>query len=1290
MKKCLLIFALPALLSSSLLAQTIPPNEIRPSATSGQVLTTVTGGTPPSWQPGASATGTAPITVNGVSGTPETTPFTIACPECGSGAFQFQPTPPQSGQFVVIYPTAVTGVTGGLGPGCGSTPLPTGSLTLPPSGNPIQSSAFMTNTTCGNGLTNNGWGANWTFTGALESQAPEVLLANVTAVFAFSENSVGPSFAGTSDGSASCTGPGNSANLTSSGGNTLQQFTGQITATGAQVDSITCAALLIYSNSPPTTVSMNVPAIGLMVFYTGTAPPVTNALTCLPPFFCSEATGLGVDPLGPFFTLTTTGSGDATYSGGILNIPPSSGSGSISVNGTSVSSPNLNGTTPAAPSGSTNCTWAVSGSSVSCSIPATSSGGVTLTGPVTGSGTGTIATTITPTGVTAGSYTNPNITLNAAGQVLTASNGSSGGVSSITPGTNTNCSPLVSGSCTGAVTITSTGTGSGVSSLNSLSGALNLTSTGGTVTITPSGSSIDLEAPGTSGISQLTGDVTTPTGGGSRPATAVNLPGHITLTGTPSAGQVPTAMSPTAATWQTPASGGAGVLTQSLANDSSVGTSTGLLACYTNTNLGLVGTCSTTQSGIQGTNGNVPWAGVCISGCGTTGFATIQYAGPVSWICDDSVGTSADVIQPSITAAGECHQPAGESNPIPNENPESNSFFGLPVTANSGAGTAATINLIDFPFSRFAFPFGGIVMSQGGSSPFLTISHLGQQTSTYTIPFALTGNGLATTQVSGQGNAFTNYGLSTFGTSGRDTVLDSLSNGFGGPPTEMLALVGSQYQIPAGTTPGTSGNGATFTPPSISGTWAPGGISGDFCVGGTSGMYIIQLAGNTTQGTIPSSSARCDNPGHVIYFEIMPPSSGGPFTLTWASSFVNPPTVSLSSGGSPVLASFLFDGASYNCIIGCAGGSGGAVSSVFGRTAAVVASSGDYTVAQVTGAAPLASPAFTGIPTAPTAAALTNTTQLATTAFVTAALAAAGSAAGIVTYSGPSLTFTGTAFFPIGGGGLSSTTETNVDLASPASATVKNFTVQLSAAPGTGNSIAFTWRDNATSTAVTCTVSGSATSCSDLTDSFTASAGDLLDIQAVTSGTILSASTAVMGTQVGIAPSGGGSGALTQISKVVVSSASPTITFSGIAGTFSQLYVFLNGQSSSGSDDFATMQFNSDTSSDYNISGISLSGASSVAGFTTLAGTSAFIINMKSSSSGAHPGTGDCTIYSYANTAFNKQWTCRDTTNKSSFMNTEVSSGEWISTTAITSIVLQLNSGSNFTAGTTATLYGVQ
>ncbi len=63
----------------------------------------------------------------------------------------------------------------------------------------------------------------------------------------------------------------------------------------------------------------------------------------------------------------------------------------------------------------------------------------------------------------------------------------------------------------------------------------------------------------------------------------------------------------------------------------------------------------------------------------------------------------------------------------------------------------------------------------------------------------------------------------------------------------------------------------------------------------------------------------------------------------------------------------------------------GGVTSVFGRSGAVTATSGDYTVAQVTGAAPLASPTFTGTPVAPTPTARDNSTKLATTAYVDAA-----------------------------------------------------------------------------------------------------------------------------------------------------------------------------------------------------------------------------------------------------------------------------------------------------------------
>ena len=109
------------------------------------------------------------------------------------------------------------------------------------------------------------------------------------------------------------------------------------------------------------------------------------------------------------------------------------------------------------------------------------------------------------------------------------------------------------------------------------------------------------------------------------------------------------------------------------------------------------------------------------------------------------------------------------------------------------------------------------------------------------------------------------------------------------------------------------------------------------------------------------------------------PTFTGTVTLP-AGQVVN--GVTLTTGGST--SNFLNANGTYSAPSG-----GGTVSSVFSRTGAVTAQTGDYSVSQITGAAPLASPTFTGTVTLP-AAQVVNGVTLTTTGSTSTFLNSAG------------------------------------------------------------------------------------------------------------------------------------------------------------------------------------------------------------------------------------------------------------------------------------------------------------
>jgi len=107
---------------------------------------------------------------------------------------------------------------------------------------------------------------------------------------------------------------------------------------------------------------------------------------------------------------------------------------------------------------------------------------------------------------------------------------------------------------------------------------------------------------------------------------------------------------------------------------------------------------------------------------------------------------------------------------------------------------------------------------------------------------------------------------------------------------------------------------------------------------------------------------------------------------------------------------------------------------------------GDHVHPTDTSRAPLASPTFTGTPKAPTAAAGTDTTQIATTAFVTAAIS--GKANNATTLSGYGIT--------------DAYTKSEIDTKLSAAMNYKGTKATVAALPSSGNNTGDVWHVTAT------------------------------------------------------------------------------------------------------------------------------------------------------------------------------------------------------------------------------------
>ena len=158
------------------------------------------------------------------------------------------------------------------------------------------------------------------------------------------------------------------------------------------------------------------------------------------------------------------------------------------------------------------------------------------------------------------------------------------------------------------------------------------------------------------------------------------------------------------------------------------------------------------------------------------------------------------------------------------------------------------------------------------------------------------------------------------------------------------------------------------------------------------------------------------------------------------------------------------------------------------------------------------------------------------------------------------------------------------------------------------------------------------------------------------------------------------------IASETLSSAGSTITFSSISGAYTDLVLVINGGTSV-NDSWASLRFNTDSSSNYSITRMNGNGTTASSGRNN--SQTRILIGYDAAPNTAFQFNSIVNIMNYSNTTTYKTVLTRDNSPAgTSYPGASANVGLWRSTSAITTITLVSNT-SNFITGSTFSLYGI-